>query len=323
MSFPAYNFQKGEEWGVNENGNRVRPRLDDIRYSKPAHKKRGMFLTGFQSVICIICLLLAFGVKTYGGAIYKTARIFASDAMKNSITGEDADKVFKIIKSQFPDAQEVFADRAASGVSASSKQASSSQSAASSGSSSKTSASKTSSAAVQPQISGSIKTDTLIYRENSAVPLKTVKVSSGTPAVTKIISTSQYKLSVKPVVPVKGNITSTFGERINPLTKNESFHTGIDIAAAKDTPIAAAYGGTVEKTGVSSVYGNYVLLNNGGGIETFYGHCDSVTVEQGEKVDAGATIAKVGSTGQSTGYHLHFEVRIGGVYVNPQYCLKS
>ena len=128
-------------------------------------------------------------------------------------------------------------------------------------------------------------------------------------------------LSIKPLKPVDGRTTSTFGYRINPITKKYSFHSGIDIAAAAGTPIAAAYAGKVEKVGKSVYYGNYVILGNGNGIQTFYGHCETVIAKQGETVKAGATIAKVGSTGMSTGYHLHFEIHINNICVNPQWAI--
>ena len=116
-------------------------------------------------------------------------------------------------------------------------------------------------------------------------------------------------------------MTSSFGYRVNPITKKRNFHTGIDIAAAAGTPILAAFEGTVEKVGLSSYYGNFVLLNNGNGIKTFYGHCMSLLVRQGKRVKAGEAIALVGSTGASTGNHLHFEIQIKNVNVNPQWTL--
>ncbi len=76
--------------------------------------------------------------------------------------------------------------------------------------------------------------------------------------------------------------------------------------------------GTVKFAGVSGGYGNLVIIEHGNGVETYYGHCSSITTKVGTQVKAGDVIAKVGSTGNSTGNHLHFEIRINGVSVNPQ-----
>ena len=117
------------------------------------------------------------------------------------------------------------------------------------------------------------------------------------------------------VTPVSGIITSRFGNRESIRT---SGHTGIDIAAPYGTPIKAAASGTVIFAGYSGGYGYVVKLNNGNGVQTYYGHCSRLYVSTGEKVEAGETIAAVGSTGNSTGNHLHFEVRVNGSVVNPQ-----
>ncbi len=115
---------------------------------------------------------------------------------------------------------------------------------------------------------------------------------------------------------VSGRITSRFGYRSETAINN---HTGIDIAASTGTAILAADSGTVsavryDKNG----YGNYVLISHGGGLFTLYGHCSATYVSVGQSVSKGQKIAAVGSTGYSTGPHLHFEVRVGGVRVNPE-----
>lgn len=117
------------------------------------------------------------------------------------------------------------------------------------------------------------------------------------------------------VTPVSGIITSRFGNRESIRT---SGHTGLDIAAPYGTPIKAAADGTVTFAGYSGGYGYVVKVNNGNGVETYYGHCSKLYVSTGEKIEAGETIAAVGSTGNSTGNHLHFEVRVDGSVVNPQ-----
>lgn len=119
-------------------------------------------------------------------------------------------------------------------------------------------------------------------------------------------------------VPSSHTITSYFGTRLHPILRKYKMHTGIDIAADKGNSIVAANKGTVIITDYDqSGYGNYVVIDHGGGITTLYGHCSKLLVKVGDKVKAGETIAKVGSTGLSTGNHCHFEVRKDGVLKNP------
>ena len=116
-------------------------------------------------------------------------------------------------------------------------------------------------------------------------------------------------------VPVTGRISSRFGA-------NESIrdhtHKGLDIAASGGTPIKAVADGTVIRSGWSSGYGNLVVIDHGNGVTTYYGHCSRLYVSKGTSVKAGDNIAAVGSTGNSTGNHLHFEIRLNGEQVNPQ-----
>ena len=117
-------------------------------------------------------------------------------------------------------------------------------------------------------------------------------------------------------VPVTGRITSRFGA-------NESIrdhtHKGIDIGAAGGTPILATADGTVTYAGWNSGgYGNLVIIDHGNGVTTYYGHCSRIYTSKGATVKAGDKIAAVGSTGNSTGNHLHFEIRLNGKQVNPQ-----
>lgn len=118
-------------------------------------------------------------------------------------------------------------------------------------------------------------------------------------------------------LPVSGRITSPFGSRTSPTPGASSNHKGIDIAAPAGTAIYAAKAGTVVTASYSSVSGNYVMINHGGGVFTVYMHASSLAVSKGDQVSAGQTIAYVGSTGVSTGSHLHFGVSVGGAYVNP------
>ena len=112
-------------------------------------------------------------------------------------------------------------------------------------------------------------------------------------------------------------VSSPFGNRLHPILKVIKFHTGIDIAAASGTNILAANGGTVISACYNSGYGYMVMIDHGGGIVTLYAHASKLLVSKGAKVKRGQVIALVGSTGMSTGPHLHFEVRVNGEYKNP------
>ncbi len=121
--------------------------------------------------------------------------------------------------------------------------------------------------------------------------------------------------------PVSGyySITDKFGMRTHPTTGVYKMHTGVDIAGSgiRNKPILAANSGTVLKAGWHTAYGNYVVIDHGGGCSTLYGHANRLNVSAGQKVTRGDVIAYVGSTGYSTGPHLHFEIYENGEYKNP------
>lgn len=112
-------------------------------------------------------------------------------------------------------------------------------------------------------------------------------------------------------------VTSPFGNRLHPILKVYKLHTGIDIGAPSGTNILAANDGTVISAGYNNSYGYMVMIDHGGGIVTLYAHASKLLVSKGTAVSRGQVIALVGSTGMSTGPHLHFEVRINGTYKNP------
>lgn len=117
--------------------------------------------------------------------------------------------------------------------------------------------------------------------------------------------------------PVTGTITSPFGWRSNPFGGSPEFHQGLDIAAPTGTTVTAAAGGTVIMAQWYGGYGNYILIDHGAGFSTGYGHLSAIYVSNGQAVKRGQAIGAVGSTGASTGPHLHFEVRIDGKPVDP------
>lgn len=112
-------------------------------------------------------------------------------------------------------------------------------------------------------------------------------------------------------------VTSEYGYRVHPLQQTTKFHAGVDIGAQSGQSIYAADSGTVATAASNSSYGNYVLINHGGGSATLYAHMSSMAVSAGQSVNKGQVIGYVGSTGWSTGPHLHFEIRQNGSTVNP------
>ncbi|MEE8602693.1 murein hydrolase activator EnvC family protein [Euzebya tangerina] len=120
------------------------------------------------------------------------------------------------------------------------------------------------------------------------------------------------------ILPVGGRISSEFGYRVHPISGSTRLHAGMDIAAGTGTPIGAAGSGTVIFTGWRGGYGNTVIVDHGGGITTLYAHQSRIGASVGQSVSTGQVIGYVGSTGYSTGPHLHWEVRVGGSPTNPR-----
>lgn len=137
--------------------------------------------------------------------------------------------------------------------------------------------------------------------------------NSGTPGDSHVSGNGQ----ITHPVPGYSRISSYFGYREQPLAGASTNHKGIDFAAPTGTPIYAAAGGTVVSSGYSGNAGKIVVINHGNGMVTKYMHCNTLFVRSGQKVSKGQNIAQVGSTGNSTGPHLHFQLEIGGVPKNP------
>jgi murein DD-endopeptidase MepM/ murein hydrolase activator NlpD len=143
---------------------------------------------------------------------------------------------------------------------------------------------------------------------------------------TKVHKLDQYLLdksstlaSTPTILPAVGWITSYFGQRISPYAGKLKMHEGLDVGAPYGTPIVAPADGLITFSGVKAGFGKFVQIDHGYGIETLYAHSQKLTVKKGEKVKRGQLIAKVGSTGYSTGPHLHYEVRVNGIAVDPLY----
>lgn len=126
-----------------------------------------------------------------------------------------------------------------------------------------------------------------------------------------------------PHPPLTGLITSPFAYREHPLSGNEDFHTGLDIAAAEGRAVLAVLPGVVKEVGESDIYGHYITLQHAPNFVTFYAHCSEIIAAEGMQVRQGERIARVGHTGMATGPHLHFSVLVDGVYTDPYWVLRE
>ena len=162
-----------------------------------------------------------------------------------------------------------------------------------------------------------------LYKEKPVV-VKEVTVakvsnrSSGSVSTSRNMSQSKINLGISLIKPVSGMISSKFGAS---SSIRSGSHTGLDIATSSGTPIKAAASGTVSFSGYKGSYGNLLVITHSNGVQTYYAHCSKLYASAGQTVSQGQTIAAVGSTGNSTGPHLHLEIRVNGVAYNPQYYL--
>jgi murein DD-endopeptidase MepM/ murein hydrolase activator NlpD len=167
-------------------------------------------------------------------------------------------------------------------------------------------------------VPGTKTTQTQITKENGIV-VESVEVAS---AVTAEPQPQTSLVGTKPIETFTGS-----GQLISPLThieissgfgsRGKRRHLGVDMRSPKGSPIYAADGGVVTTSAYKGSYGNLVVLNHGNGLETYYAHCDTLSASVGDVVAQGQQIGTVGISGNATGYHLHFEVRVNGVYQNP------
>ena len=139
--------------------------------------------------------------------------------------------------------------------------------------------------------------------------------ATGTVNTKLTTSSGKANLGISLIRPVSGTITSRFGAG---SSIRRSSHTGLDIAAPSGTNVVAAASGTVTFSGYKGSYGNMLVISHGNGVQTYYAHCSKLYVGTGTQVSQGQSIAAVGSTGNSTGPHLHLEIRVNGIAYNPQ-----
>jgi murein DD-endopeptidase MepM/ murein hydrolase activator NlpD len=145
--------------------------------------------------------------------------------------------------------------------------------------------------------------------------LRPGKLSHAPAHAAAVYRTTAPRLSV---APVDGAASSSWGKRTDPIDGTSKFHAGLDLAAAADSPVRAAGSGVVTRAGAAGGYGNLVVVDHGGGLETRYAHLAHIKVEVGQTVGPGDVVGGVGATGRATGPHLHFEVRRDGHAVDPK-----
>ena len=127
---------------------------------------------------------------------------------------------------------------------------------------------------------------------------------------------------IQTATPVLGRQTSQYGWRTHPITGKQHFHGGADISGKMGAPIGAFADGTVDYIGRDKSYGLYIQLDHGNGVKSFYAHCSKLCADKGQKVKMGEKIAEIGSTGSSTGPHLHLELKCGTKRLNPAYYIR-
>lgn len=158
-------------------------------------------------------------------------------------------------------------------------------------------------------VNGVEKTNSILNETVLLEPV-TAEVAVGSKPVTLRVSGTDFGVTT-------GRLSSDYGWRTHPITGKRSFHDGIDIANQVGTSINAYADGTVTKASWTDSYGNYIVIDHGGGLETYYIHLSGFDVSVGDSVSAGQLIGRMGKTGSATGSHLQFEVRVNGVPQNP------
>ena len=250
----------------------------------------GMKLLAVQSISCAIVLIIALLMRLVGGDAFSQLRqSFNESIMNNSIAATIA---------------ALFGGDSSSGES-SDAPASQTGEPESSGSAE--------SAASAPESTGSPESSVAaVGGQDISVTEKKVFFA---PEGATFAPLKTNRAAVLPLT--DGKITSYFGYRENPTKGGESFHKGVDIGAPAGSPVSAMYYGVVAATGSGGSYGNYVRISHGDGIEILYAHCSEILVEEGMIIRAGEIVARVGSTGDSTGNHLHIEALVDGIAYDP------
>ncbi len=158
-----------------------------------------------------------------------------------------------------------------------------------------------------------------MHKQINQIDIDTKKQSENYIELLRLLEKKKNLLASTPsIMPAKGLKTSKFGYRISPFTGQKEFHAGLDIANRKGTKVFATANGKISFAGKRMFIGNEVLIDHGHGIVTKYGHLSKILVKSGSRIKRGDVIGLMGSTGRSTGPHVHYEVRVNGIPVNPE-----
>lgn len=162
-------------------------------------------------------------------------------------------------------------------------------------------------------------------QQTSASPTPSSKPLYTGPALPAGATMEYYELGLgETITPVLGRLTSPYGYRDHPISGQQNdFHAGVDISANLGTPIKAFAAGTIDFVGQSNSYGLYIQVRHANGVTSFYCHCNELCAKKGERVELGQIIAKTGNTGNSTGPHLHLEMKKDGVLINPLHYIQT
>jgi len=180
---------------------------------------------------------------------------------------------------------------------------------------------ETSTIAVEETLSASEEVTNISVTTPEVIEPEVVEIIEEASSIDQMKEDAEYiKANYKMVKPLSGTITSRFGVRDSENPIVTSYHTGLDIAVNEGTVFVSAMSGTVELVSSVGDYGNHFKITNGD-VSTIYAHCKTVYVKEGQQIEAGEEVAEVGSTGNSTGPHLHFEIRRNNQYVNPELVL--
>lgn len=165
--------------------------------------------------------------------------------------------------------------------------------------------------------------ETEFMRETSVIQVieKNLPAGDEDPATVTVLANNTGITTM--CLPISGSVTSPFGYRIHPIYGDERLHRGVDIGGDYGQKVHCALDGKVIEAGQGKSYGNYVVVSHGDHLKTLYAHCQEIVVKEGEKVAKGDTVALVGSTGDSTGPHLHFEIIIDDDPIDPQLVLDT
>lgn len=297
-------------------------RRESAGVTEEPKKKSGITLLA-QVGVCAVLVLAAFLFKLSGNGAFFELQEQYMDAMSKQVTFEEAwaqveemaDRyaVLAFFVEPIHSIQEAFSFQPSQGGSSAPSNSSPSQAPASSASSGDDG---------EVSAPGDL-TPTGVHLGAGGEDILTGLFGNGAKLPPEKTSFAPYFLTAPLSPPLQtATITSTFDYRTHPITGEEGFHTGLDLATAEGTPIASVLPGIVAKQGYNDKSGNFVIVSHGSGVETLYAHCSKITAADGAYVRAGETIALVGSTGDSTGPHLHIELAIDGVKMDPLYALS-